>query len=113
MNTLTLTASGMIAGLTQKRGLLPQTEPRFLIDALRMKKARGDGDILAFRQTVNEYGSRGNASINGAANAARQWLAKSDKLGWSQMKVDRYAAFLADLESIEAGTFGVEWKAVA
>lgn len=99
-----LTRDGLVSALTPKPGLLPQSEPVFLRDALRMKRNRGDADADLFKAIAcDQYASRLNATISGAANAMRQWLDKADKLGWGEAKQARNAAFLADLERILSG----------
>ncbi|MCO5085117.1 MAG: hypothetical protein M9939_26425 [Mesorhizobium sp.] len=96
-----LTRDGLISALTPS--LLPQTKPVFLRDLLRMKRNRGDADVEQFKLTCREFGSGLNATISGAAWAMRQWVAKADRLGWTDMKVARCTAFLADLDAVLAG----------
>ena len=99
-----LTKSGLISALSPKAGLLPQMHPTLLRDALFMKRARGDADADPFKAIAcREYASMLDATISGAAFAMRQWLAKADKLRWSDEKRNRCAAFLADLAAIENG----------
>ena len=99
-----LTRSGLISALTPKPGLLPKMHPTLLRDALFMKRARGDADADQFKTIAcREYASMLDATIQGAAGAMRQWLAKADKLRWSDEKRARNAAFLADLTAIEDG----------
>ena len=105
------TRTGLIAALTP--GLLPQSRPVLLSDAKAMKLARGDTDMGDFALCVREFGSRYNATIEGAANAMSQWIAKADKLGWSETRVLRCKVFLADLNAIRDGSFGIARKAVA
>ncbi|TPN26594.1 hypothetical protein FKO01_25295 [Mesorhizobium sp. B2-3-3] len=114
MNThsLDLTRDGLISALSTKPGLLPQTKPEFLRDVIAMKRARGDTDIADFATVCREFGSGVSATIGGAAWAMRQWVAKR-KTWISDIQHARRIAFLADLDAVIAGTFGVEFKAVA
>lgn len=97
-----LTRDGLISAL--KPALLPQVKPFFLRDVLRMKRNRGDADADLFKAVaVDLFASRLDATIGGAANAMRQWLAKADRLGWNERQVNRCTAFLADLDAVLAG----------
>ena len=107
---LTATCEGMVAALTPKPGLRPQTEPLLLRDVLYMKRQRGDLDIQAFKYGAGDFASGLNATISGAAWAVRQWVAKSDNLGWTAEKLVNRKAFLADLEAVLAGD-RVGWTA--
>ncbi|MBN9073983.1 MAG: hypothetical protein J0H34_20775 [Rhizobiales bacterium] len=98
---LDLARDGLIS--TLKPALLPQTKPYFLRDVLRMKRASGDADCEQFKLICKEFGSGLNATISGAAWAMRQWIAKADRLGWTDVKVDLCTAFLADLDAVLAG----------
>ncbi|TPK59065.1 MULTISPECIES: hypothetical protein [unclassified Mesorhizobium] len=111
MNThsLDLTRDGLISALSPKPGL---HKPEFLRDVIAMKKARGDTDIADFTMVCREFGSGTNATVGGAAWAMRQWVAKR-KTWISEAQHARRIAFLADLDAVIAGTFGVEFKAVA
>lgn len=103
-HSMSLTQTGLISALSPKPGLALQVHPVFLRDALRMKRARGDADADQFKTIAcREYASMLDATIQGAAGAMRQWIAKADKLGWSDERRDRNAAFLADLTAIENG----------
>lgn len=96
-----LTRDGMISALvpsTTKAG------PTLIRDVLRMKRNRGDADADQFKAlALYQFASGLNASISGASWAMRQWLVKADKLGWSDRKVARSEAFLADLDAVLAG----------
>ena len=81
-----------------------------LRDALRLKRERGDADCEAFNDIANTYAYRLNASIQGAAWTMRQLIEKP--LASPTHQAAR-VAFLADLESIMAGTFAVEQKRAA
>lgn len=90
--------------LIEAPSLAPQLVPAFLRDVLRMKRNRGDNDAEQFKQIATfEFASRLDATISGAAWAMRQWVAKAEKLGWSDDKVARCSAFLADLDAVLAG----------
>lgn len=92
-----LTRDGLISAL--KPNLLPQVEPYFLRDVLRMKRTRGDGDAEQFKVVACDlFASRLNATISGASRAMRQWL---DKGAVSDTAARR--AFLADLDAVLAG----------
>ena len=108
------TLSQMVSAL--KPGLLTQTKPQFLRDVLTMKHERGDGDVDGFRSICREFGSGLNATIEGAVWAMNQWIKAADagKQPWvSSVTQDRRRAFVADCETVLAGTFGVEFKAEA
>lgn len=96
----------------EKLALLPQTKPEFLRDVIAMKRARGDTDLDGFKRVCAEFGSGVNATIGGAAWAMRSWV-KNRKTWISDVQHARRIAFLADLDAVIAGTFGVEFKRVA
>ncbi|TKT80020.1 hypothetical protein [Aquamicrobium sp. LC103] len=96
------TRDGLISAL--KPGLLPKAKPTLLRDVLRMKRARGDADADQFKTLARlEFASRLDATIEGAAWALRQWIAKAEKLGWSDVQQARAEAMLADLDRVLAG----------
>ncbi|MER8999956.1 hypothetical protein NKJ52_20840 [Mesorhizobium australicum] len=98
--------------MTAKPNLLPQTKAEFLRDVIAMKRERGDTDIADFTMVCREFGSDINATVGGAAWAMRCWV-KNRKTWISEVQHARRVAFLADLDAVIAGTFGVEFKAVA
>lgn len=114
MNThsLDLTRDGLISALSPKPGLLLQTKAEFLRDVIAMKHERGDTDVDGFKQVCREFGSGTNATVGGAAWAMRQWVANR-KTWISEEQHARRVAFLADLDAVIAGRFGIEFKAVA
>lgn len=94
----------LISALMPKPGLILQTEPTLLRDALFMKRARGDGDADQFKSVAcYEFAHKLNATISGASWSMRQWLAKADKLGWSEIRRAKCFSFLDDLIAIEEG----------
>lgn len=103
MNAMNMTRDGIVSALTLKPGLLPQTKPQFLRDVLRMKRARSDTDADYFKAISKDFAYGLNATISGAAWAMRQWVAKGEKLGWSEMKIISRKAFLADLDAVLSG----------
>ncbi len=104
MADLSRTRDGIIKALT-----FTPTGPTFLRDVLKMKRERGDNDCDAFRRVAKEFGVGLNATVVGASNAMRQWIAKQEagkKLFFSYSTKDERKAFLADLDAVRNGTFG-------
>lgn len=104
MANLSQTRDGLIAALT-----FAPTAPTFLRDVLNMKRERGDNDCDAFRRVAKEFGSGLNATVVGASNAMRRWIAKQEAGKWlffSYSTSDERKAFLADLDAVRNGTFG-------
>jgi hypothetical protein len=95
-----------------KLGLFPQTKAEFLRDVIAMKRERGDTDIDGFKHVCAEFGSGVNATVGGAEWAMRSWV-KNRKTWISDIQHARRLAFLADLDAVIAGTFGVEFERVA
>lgn len=97
-----LTRDDLISALKPCRFAAPK--PAFLRDVLRMKRNRGDADADQFKAVAcYDFAVKLNATIDGAAWAMRQWIAKSEKLGWSETKKAQREAFLADLDAVLAG----------
>ena len=97
-----ISRTGLI--FASRPSLLRQVKPELLRDVLRMKRNRGDADADQFKQiAINEFAFRLNATVSGAAWAMRQWVAKAEKLGWDDDKVQRCMAFLGDLDTVLAG----------
>lgn len=108
---LDLTRDGLITAL--KPRLYAKTQPTLLRDALKMKRARGDADADQFRDVaVTEFAYRLNSTIQGAANAMRQMIAKRKPWVSDRQHADRIA-FLADLDAIQDGSFGDYFTAEA
>ena len=104
MADLSRTRDGIIGALT-----FAPAAPTFLRDVLKMKRERGDNDCDAFRRVAKEFGVGLNATVSGASNAMRQWIAKQEagkKLFFSYSTKDERKAFLADLDAVRNGTFG-------
>jgi hypothetical protein len=108
--TFAETRDGMIRALT-----FAPAKPTFLRDVLKMKRERGDNDCDGFKRASKEFGSGLNATVRGAANAMRQWVAKEQAGGEVFLTYSTFAereAFLADLDQVIDGTFDTR-KAVA
>lgn len=94
-----LARDGIIAALTPA----PHTALT-LRHVLAAKRARGDLDAERFRLIATfDFAHRLEATVEGAAWAMRQWIAKADRLGWSEGKKAERVAFLADLDAVLAG----------
>lgn len=91
-----LTRDGLISALAPTR----RHYTAFVLgDVLRAKRERGDLDAERFRLIArHEFAYGLNASVEGARNAMVQWIAKADRLGWSERKVAECEAFVADLD---------------
>ena len=100
MADFTTTRDGIIGALT-----FTPTGPTFLRDVLKMKRERGDNDCDAFRRVAKEFGVGLNATVSGASNAMRQWMA-GKKVYFGYSNADERKAFLADLDAVRNGTFG-------
>lgn len=79
-------------------------KPFFLKDALAMKRQRGDADCENFKAVMSEFASGQYATIEGAIWSVGKWIEKRDK--WvSDARHANRIVFIADLHSIENGTF--------
>lgn len=86
--------------------LLAQTEPEFLRDVLAMKQHRGDFDLDAFKAVAGDFSYGLYATIEGAARAMRQWV-KHKPTWMSDLHHQRRQRFLADLDAVRDGSFGL------
>jgi hypothetical protein len=109
-----LTRDGLVSALTPQ--LLPQTRPTLLRDVIAMKRERGDTDIAAFRSVCHEFAHGINGTISGGIWAMNQMIKSADagRQPWiGAVTQARRRAFVADCEAVLAGTFGVDFRAVA
>lgn len=96
-HTMNLTRDGLIAALT------PRSAPTFLIDVLRIKRARGDADCDAFKYVADTFAYKLNATIVGAVRNMEAQIKARDagKMKWvGPREQEMRRAFVADCRAV-------------
>lgn len=92
-HTMNLTRDGLISALA------PRPAPSFLIDVLRIKRARGDIDCDAFKSVADTFAYKLNATIAGATRSMEAQIKARDagKMKWvGEREQEMRRAFVAD-----------------